>query len=197
MDNNQSLKTAFTPLRLGRLELKNRFIKVATYEGMTADGNPTRQLADFHSRIAAGGVGLTTVAYGAVCEDGRTHAEQLLIQKGSVPALRHLADCVHLTGGRISMQLTHCGFFTRNKRILPQKPVSPSRTFNAYGVMSGLPFSRAMKITDLNRIANAFSGAAEKCNEAGFDAVEIHMGHGYLLSQFLSPGINKRKDKYG
>ena len=193
----ESRNIAFSPLVLGAITLKNRFIKAATYEGMYANGIPTQDLIDFHSRIARGGTALTTVAYGAVHPDGRTHEEQLLISEASVPILSELTKSVHQHGGLASIQLTHCGFFTRNKRMLSGSPMSASRAFNTYGLMSGLPFARAMSIAEIVEVTNDFARAAMQVKDAGFDALEVHMGHGYLLSQFLSPSINKRTDVYG
>ncbi len=93
------------------------------------------------------------------------------------------------------MQLTHCGYFTKN--IETKHPDAPSRVLNAYGILSGIIFSREMGEKEMDKVANDFADAALGIKEAGFDAVEIHMGHGYLLSQFLSPVTNKRRDKYG
>ncbi|RLD21625.1 MAG: NADH:flavin oxidoreductase [Bacteroidetes bacterium] len=195
--SGEFLNTAFTPFTLGNLTLKNRFIKAATYEGMYKNGIPTQDLIDFHSNIARGGTAMTTVAYGAVHPDGRTHEEQLLISKASLPMLSQLTSSVHQHGGLASIQLTHCGFFTRNKHLLAGVPKSASRTFNTYGLMSGLPFARSMSHIDIAETTRDFARAALQVKDAGFDAIEVHMGHGYLLSQFLSPTVNKRHDAYG
>lgn len=192
-----SLETAFTPFTLRKLTLRNRFIKTATYEGMGKDGFPTPQLIDFHARLARGGVGMTTVAYGAVNADGRTHEEQMYLRPELLPGLQQLTAAVHGYGAAASIQLTHCGFFTRNRRLESDKPLAPSRVFNEYGLMSGLPFSRAMTGAELRQTAADFARAAELAQRAGFDAVELHLGHGYLLSQFLCPRTNRRTDDYG
>jgi 2,4-dienoyl-CoA reductase-like NADH-dependent reductase (Old Yellow Enzyme family) len=188
---------AYTSFRLRSLELKNRFIKTATYEGMCDNGRPTQQLIDFHARNAAGGIALTTVAYGAVNPDGRTHEDQMFLHSGIAEPLKELTETVHNAGGKASIQLTHCGFFSRNKSIKGKKPLAPGRVLNAYGIMSGLVFSKAMTKGEIRQTAIDFATAAAFSRKAGFDAVEIHMGHGYLLSQFLTPRINKRKDDYG
>jgi 2,4-dienoyl-CoA reductase-like NADH-dependent reductase (Old Yellow Enzyme family) len=188
---------AYTSFRLRSLELKNRFIKTATYEGMCDNGRPTQQLIDFHARNAAGGIALTTVAYGAVNPDGRTHEDQMFLHSGIAEPLKELTETVHNAGGKASIQLTHCGFFSRNKSIKGKKPLAPGRVLNAYGIMSGLVFSKAMTKGEIRQTAIDFANAAAFSRKAGFDAVEIHMGHGYLLSQFLTPRINKRKDDYG
>ena len=191
------LQRAYTSFQLRGLELKNRFIKTATYEGMCNNGRPTQQLIDFHARNAIGEIALTTVAYGAVNPDGRTHEDQMYLHTGIAEPLNDLTDAVHDAGGKASIQLTHCGFFSRNKNIKGKRPLGPSRILNAYGIMSGLAFSKAMTINDIHQTAMDFANAAVFSRNAGFDAVEIHMGHGYLLSQFLTPGINKRNDNYG
>jgi 2,4-dienoyl-CoA reductase-like NADH-dependent reductase (Old Yellow Enzyme family) len=188
---------AFSPIQLRGLELKNRFIKTATYEGMSKAGVPDDRLFDLHASMAANDVALTTVAYGAVNEDGLTHEEQMVIDDTAIPHLERLADDVHENEGRISLQLTHCGYFTRSTRYRSKKPLGPSRTLNKYGLMKGRPYSKPMTKPDIDQTITDFANAALISKNSGFDAVEIHMGHGYLLSQFLSSAINKRKDKYG
>jgi 2,4-dienoyl-CoA reductase-like NADH-dependent reductase (Old Yellow Enzyme family) len=182
-------------LGLGRTQLKNAFIKSATFEGMYKEGIPTQGLIDHHVAMAKGDVAMTTVSYGAVSPDGRTFDSQMYIHEGSLEKLKLLASEVHKAGGKVSMQLTHCGYFSKNKAF--RKPLAPSRIFNEYGFLSGIVFSKAMTKEDILDVANAFGDAALKLKKIGFDAVEIHMGHGYLLSQFLSPWTNKRKDDYG
>jgi len=189
--------SAFSPVKLRDLELKNRFIKTATYEGMIKDGVPDDRLFEFHGAMAANEVALTTVAYGAVNEDGLTHEDQMVIDETAIPHLTRLADTIHDNGGKISLQLTHCGYFTRSTRYKSRKPLGPSRTLNKYGIMKGRPHSRAMTRADIEQTVSDFARAAVISRNAGFDAVELHMGHGYLLSQFLSPAINKRGDEYG
>ncbi|MCD4730112.1 MAG: NADH:flavin oxidoreductase, partial [Bacteroidales bacterium] len=191
------LQKAYTPIQLRGLELQNRFIKTATYEGMCEKGSPTQQLIDFHARTVAGGIAMTTVAYGAVNPDGRTHEDQMYLHQGIAEPLKDLTDAIHDAGGKASIQLTHCGFFSRNKNIKGKKPLGPSRILNAYGIMSGLAFSKAMTVGDIHQTASDYANAADFARKVGFDAVEIHMGHGYLLSQFLTLGVNKRNDEYG
>ena len=188
---------AFDPIQLRGLELKNRFIKTATFEGMSRKGVPDDRLFEFHASMAANEVGLTTVAYGSVNEDGLTHEDQMVIDRTATPYLQRLAAEVHEKGGKIAIQLTHCGYFTRSTRYKSKKPLGPSRTLNKYGIMKGRPYSKAMTQADIDQTIADFEHAAIVSKECGFDAVEIHMGHGYLLSQFLSPAINKRRDKYG
>jgi len=114
-----------------------------------------------------------------------------------VPGLKLLTNAVHDHGGAASIQLTHCGFFTNNRQVSGKRPLAPSRIINNYGLLSGIFYSRPMTTYDLRLTTNDFARSATLAIEAGFDAIEIHMGHGYLLSQFLSPRFNHRKDEYG
>jgi 2,4-dienoyl-CoA reductase-like NADH-dependent reductase (Old Yellow Enzyme family) len=189
--------TPFSPLQLGPIRLRNRIIKSATYEGMSPAGRPTAELAAHHRTLAAGGVGMTTVAYCAVSAEGRTFERQMAMSPAIVPALRALTDSVHAEGAAVSIQLGHCGAFSRNRAVGRRGPLAPSRAVNTYGLMAGLPLSRAMTPADLARTLDDFGTAAGLAMEAGFDAVEVHLGHGYLLSQFLSPATNRRRDAYG
>ncbi len=193
----KNLKSAFLHKRLGnsRLILSNVFIKSATYEGMCENGVPTQMLIEHHVKLIKGGVGMTTVSYGAVSPDARTFSNQMYIGDKSLLYLNKLTEEIHNAGGRVSMQLTHCGYFSKNREI--KHPLAPSKVFNEYGFMSGVVFSREMNKSDMERVSHDFAEAAAQCKNAGFDAVEIHMGHGYLLSQFLSPHTNRRKDEYG
>jgi 2,4-dienoyl-CoA reductase-like NADH-dependent reductase (Old Yellow Enzyme family) len=191
------LNKAFSPKKLGfgNMLMKNVFIKSATFEGMYKNGIPTEKLIDYHVAMAKGCVALTTVSYGAISEHARTFKDQMYINDHSLEKLNILTQKVHESGGKVSMQLTHCGYFTKNTQI--KKPLAPSRVFNEYGFLSGIMFSKAMTKEDMDRVSAQFGDAAYRLKAIGFDAVEIHMGHGYLLSQFLSPYTNKRKDNYG
>ncbi len=189
------MERAFKKRKLNGLELKNVFIKAATYEGMHDGGLPNKDLLNHHVDLAKGNVALTTISYGAVSPEGRTFSEQMYIHDRTIREFGLIADRVHEAGGKISIQLTHCGYFSKNKEF--KRPLAPSRRFNAYGFFSGIPFSKAMTAGDMKRVSEDFAIAASKLQKAGFDAVELHMGHGYLLSQFLSPRTNKRKDPFG
>jgi len=188
---------AFTPLRIGPLTLRNRFIKSATNEGSAKGGVPSKRLVKFHEDIAAGGVAMTTVAYCAVAPDGRTFVDQVTLDEGAVPHLRVLTDAVHRHGAAASAQITHGGCFTFVPPTATRRPLSASGGFNKVGIMSGQWLRQRMTPADMERIAGEFVRAAHLARAAGFDAVEIHMGHGYLLSQFLSPLYNRRHDAYG
>ena len=188
---------AYTPIQIGPLRLRNRFIKAATNEGMAKGGVPSKMLVEHHRRMAAGGAALTTVAYCAVAPDGRTFEDQVTLDVESLPHLRALTAAVHAEGAAASAQITHGGAFTFLPKLSTPYPYSASGGFNPAGVIAGRLFKTAMRRVDMERIAEEFVAGARLAREAGFDAVEIHMGHGYLLSQFLSPHYNRRRDEYG
>lgn len=187
------MSAALRPGAIGGLTLRNRFIKTATYEGMTPGGEVTDALVEHHAEFARRGVGLTTVAYGAVHPKGRTFSDQLLVTPDA--GLDRIARAVHAAGGAVSLQLAHCGGFSKNRAA--GRPMGPSFAINAYGLAYGLPFVRRMSDGDIAEATAAYAAAAATARDAGFDAVELHCGHGYLLSQFLSPRINRRRDGYG
>ena len=182
----------FSPGRIGPLTLRNRVIKAATYEGLSHRSRVTTDLVEFHREYAAGGVGMTTVAYCAVAPDGRTAPDQILWTDEAMPGLRVLTDAVHAEGSAISAQIGHAGPVA-DPRGNRRHALSPSTRFpNLSGGVS-----RKAKQSDLDRITAAHATAASRAIEAGFDAVEVHLGHSYLPSAFLSPKINHRKDEFG
>ncbi|MDP6946043.1 MAG: NADH:flavin oxidoreductase, partial [Myxococcota bacterium] len=188
---------ALTPGRIAGLDLRNRFIKTATYEGMSPGGRVSEALITHHAEMARHGVALTTVAYAAVSPEGRTFGEQLLVDEDNLAGLTRLTEAVHAQGGKASLQLGHCGGFSKQRSAGGTKPAGPSPAWNAYGLLVGVPRIRAMTDEDLARVPRDFGRAAALAQSAGFDAVEVHCGHGYLLSQFLSPAVNKRTDGWG
>ncbi|AOE83856.1 NADH:flavin oxidoreductase [Pseudomonas sp. TCU-HL1] len=185
------------PARLAGLELRNRLIKTATFEGMCPGGVPGEDLIRHHAAMARGGVGLTTVAYCGVSPDGLTFPDQMWMHAGIFPQLQRLTAVVHGEGGAISAQLAHCGYFSRNRPLNIPRPRGPSACINQYGLFSGIPVGGAMDASDIGRTVAEYAAAASLVRDAGFDAIEIHMGHGYLLSQFISPALNHRRDAYG
>ncbi|RCW44581.1 2,4-dienoyl-CoA reductase-like NADH-dependent reductase (Old Yellow Enzyme family) [Halopolyspora algeriensis] len=182
----------FAPAKLGPLTLRNRTIKAATFEGMTPDALVTDDLIDYHVRPAAGGVGMTTVAYCAVAPEGRTERRQLWMRPQAVPGLRRLAEAVHAEGAAISAQIGHAGPVA-DARSNRQPALAPTRQLNPISMR----VTKAARETDIERITRAHAQAARTAVEAGFDAVEIHFGHNYLASSFLSPVLNKRGDRFG
>ena len=180
----------FAPAPLGPLRLRNRFIKAATFEGMAERNLVSDRLIDFHRAMAAGGLGMTTVAYLAVSEDGQGAPAEIVVRPAAAPGLRRLADAVHAEGAAISAQIGHAGPVAAGTG---RKGLAPSRIFSAMA----LRFTAAVSEHDIARITNDFAAAARILRDAGFDAIEVHLGHSYLLSAFLSPALNRRKDRYG
>ncbi|HZZ98204.1 MAG TPA: NADH:flavin oxidoreductase [Jatrophihabitantaceae bacterium] len=186
------MSTIFEPGRLGPITLRNRTIKAATFEGMTRGARVSDELIDFHRRVAAGGVAMTTVAYCAVAPEGRTDRHQIYWRDEARAGLQRLTDAVHGEGAAISAQIGHAGPVAdgRSNRL---PALSPSRLFSPLS----LQFTRRASIDDLARIVTAHADAASAAVDVGFDAVEIHLGHNYLASAFLSPKLNRRRDRYG
>ncbi|WP_040835540.1 NADH:flavin oxidoreductase [Nocardia brevicatena] len=180
------------PAELGPVTLRNRVIKAATFEGLTPKGLVTDKLIEFHRRLAAGGVGMTTVAYCAVAPEGRTAPGQIYWRDEVMPGLRKLTDAVHAEGAAVSAQIGHAGPVAAAK-YLGTAALAPGRGFWPTTQNYTKPATKA----DITRIVLAHADAARRAVEAGFDAVELHFGHNYLISSFLSPRINKRRDEYG
>jgi len=184
----------FEDSTINGMNLPNRFVRSATWEGMATDhGAVTPQLIDTMTALAAGGVGLIITGHAYVRPEGKASPWQLGIYKDElVPGLREMTTAVHACGGRIIAQLAHAGCFT-SAQLTGQPPLAVS-DFN------GLPTeSPREEITDRNigEIVSSFADAAQRAKSAGFDGVQIHSAHGYLLNQFLSPAYNKRRDDYG
>ena len=182
----------FTPFKIGPLTLRNRTIRAAAFEGMCPGNKVSEELINYHHSVAAGGIGMTTVAYAAVEKSGLSFLHQLLLNKESVRDLRRLTDAVHKEGAACSIQIGHCGNMA-SRKISGTRPLAPSALINLY-----VPaFPRRMNEDDIRSTVKSFGQAVHLARESGFDAIEVHAGHGYLISQFLSPCTNKRKDSYG
>lgn len=189
---DQSTVDPFAPTTLGPVRLRNRVIKAATSEGRSPDGLVTEDLIDFHRRFAKGGVGMTTVAYCCVSPDGASAPGQIVMDDHAVPGLQRFADAIHQEGAAISAQLGHAGVVA-NKRLIGKTPMAPSRFINP----ASFDYCREIRQDEISRVIDQFGEAARVAVTAGFDAVELHFGHLYLPSSFLSPLINRRKDAYG
>ncbi|WP_419992510.1 NADH:flavin oxidoreductase [Streptomyces boninensis] len=182
----------FQPAHLGPLRLRNRIIKAATFEGMAPDALVTDELIAYHRRPAEGGVAMCTVAYCAVAPEGRTQRGQLWMRPEVLPGLRRLTAAVHETGAAVALQLGHAGPVA-DARSNRAPALAPMAGFNPVSMRR----DRAATPDDLDRIVRAHATAARQAAEAGFDAVELHLGHNYLASAFLSPRLNRRDDAYG
>lgn len=184
----------FDPVAIGGLQLPNRFVRSATWEGMAGeDGAATPRLAALLRTLARGGVGLVIPGHAYVRPEGQAGPWQLGIHDDAlVPGLATLAAAIHEGGGMACCQLAHAGLRAR-RELTGLEPVGPSR-FDASGHDRNC---RALEGDELGALADAFGAAARRAREAGFDAVQIHAAHGFLLSQFLSAQFNRREDGYG
>jgi len=182
---------AFEPSQLGPITLRNRVIKAATFEGATPKGQVTDALVDYHVKVAAGGVGMSTVAYLAVSPEGRTARGCIVLGDDTVEGLSRLTDAIHAEGAKAAAQVGHAGPVANPKsNRLPS--LAPSRHVGMTGSVA-----REVTEADIARITDDYRRGAELAVQAGFDAIEVHLGHNYLLSAFLSPKLNKRKDAWG
>jgi 2,4-dienoyl-CoA reductase-like NADH-dependent reductase (Old Yellow Enzyme family) len=181
----------FGAARLGPITLKNRIIKSATFEGATPRGAVGEALIAFHQRVAEGGAAMTTVAYLAVSPEGRTDRHCVLLGEDALPGLCRLTEAVHSSGAAVSAQIGHAGPVA-NGRSNRSPSLAPSRRLSPTGELT-----RAATDGDIARITREYQRGAEIAVEAGFDCIEIHLGHNYLLSAFLSPKLNRRSDRWG
>ena len=182
----------FTPVQIGPVTLRNRTIRSAAFENMAYGNSPSQDLYDYHVAVARGGVGMTTLAYASVNRSGLSFDGQLWMREEIVPGLKRITDAVHAEGAKCSIQLGHCGNMT-HRATCGCMPVGASSGFNLYSPT----FVRGLKPQEIDDLVQDFGHAVDLAREAGFDCVEIHAGHGYLISQFLSPYTNHRHDEYG
>lgn len=182
----------FNPAKLGPLTLRNRVIKAATFEARTPDALVTDDLIEYHRLPAAGGVAMTTVAYCAVSPGGRTGGNQIWMRPHAVPGLRRLTEAIHAEGAAISAQIGHAGTVA-DARSNQATALAPVRFFNPIAMR----FAQKATREDIDDVLAAHAHAARLAVDAGFDAVEIHLGHNYLASAFLSPLLNRRDDEFG
>ena len=182
----------FTPVRIGPVTLRNRVIRSAAFENMAYGNSPSQDLMDYHVAVSRGGVGMTTLAYASVNRSGLSFDGQLWMREEIVPALRRITDAIHAQGAKASIQLGHCGNMT-HRATFGCTSVGASGGLNLYSPT----FVRKLREDEIPALVEDFGHAVELTREAGFDCVEIHAGHGYLISQFLSPYTNHRHDRFG
>ncbi len=197
LSRQQALDKCFSPSTLNGLELKNRLIKAGTFENMSPAGRPSAALREFHGRLADGGVAMTTIGYCAVAADGRLNENMLYMHDGLREELSELVAEIHRRGSKVSGQMGHCGGFSKNRELRARRPKGPSFTLNGLGFAHGMFFASAMTADDIDTMVQQYYQAAVFMKSVGFDALEIHFGHGYGLCQFISPKTNRRKDEYG
>ena len=180
------------PAKLGPVTLRNRIIKSATFEARTPGALVSDDLIEYHRLPAAGGVGMTTVAYCAVSQGGRTEGNGIWMRPEAVPGFRRLTEAIHAEGSAVCAQIGHAGPVA-NARSNKATALAPVRFFNPIGMR----FAKKASRDDIDDVIAAHAEAARLAVDAGFDAVEVHLGHNYLASAFLSPLINRRNDEFG
>lgn len=183
----------FETTTLGGMTLKNRFVRSATWEGMAADdGICTFELAEVVAELATGEVGLIISSHAYVSLEGQASPRQVAVYDDRfVDDLRQMADTAHSHGSSIVLQLAHAGIQAATS-LTKMEAIGPSAAAGRSGEAG-----RAMTEEEIEATIKAFVDAARRANEAGFDGVQLHAAHGYLLSQFLSPYFNRRTDQYG
>ena len=187
-------KTLFDTTTINGLELSNRLVRSATWEGLgDPDGSVNEKVVAIYRELADGGVGLIITGYMAVRADGRQFASQLLVDDDrQLPGLSGLADAVHDHGGQVVAQIVHCGG-QADRRASGLDPVAPSAVASP-----GYPETPVeLSNDDIEDLIRRFAAAARRIKAAGFDGVQLHGAHGYLMSQFLSPSRNRRTDRWG
>ena len=182
----------FTPYKLGPITLRNRIIRSAAFENMARNNAPTKQLQDYHVSVARGGVGMTTVAYCAVDLSGVSFDGQLYVRDEIIPEMKKMTDAIHKEGAKASIQMGHCGNMT-HFYTCHCMPVSASNGINLYSPT----IHRRLSVKEIKNLVKKFGEAVDWARQCGFDCVEIHAGHAYLLSQFIAPRTNHRHDEYG
>jgi 2,4-dienoyl-CoA reductase-like NADH-dependent reductase (Old Yellow Enzyme family) len=182
----------FAPGKIGNLNLRNRSIRAAAFEGMCPGHEAGDSLLSYHRSVAKGGIGMTTLAYAAVNRMGLSFPHQLWLREEAVPGLLRVTDAIHAEGAAASIQIGHCGLMAK-RSIAGGRPLSSTGGFNLYGPTFPLTMSEAQ----IRETIEDFGKAIRLARRSGFDAVEVHAGHGYLISQFLSPFLNKRNDSWG
>ena len=187
----------FSETKVRGLVLRNRLIKAATFEGMTPNGVPGEPLTRLHRRLGQGGIALTNIGYCAAESNGRIDDNMMYMHEGVRAPLERLIREVKATGAAVMGQLGHAGTFTKNPLFAGKRPLGPSRSFSPIGLTVNRAVSTAMSTTQIRERVQVFAEAARFMKSVGFDAIEIHFGHGYGISQFISPKTNKRTDAYG
>jgi 2,4-dienoyl-CoA reductase-like NADH-dependent reductase (Old Yellow Enzyme family) len=188
-----------TPARIGSVEIRNRIVMPPmTTRLADKDGHVTDDSIAYYMARVRGGVGLVTVEMASPERAGRHRVRELGIYDDRfLPGLTRLVDEIHRGGGKCSIQLGHGGGHTRFD-ICGEMPVAPSAIPHpVYEVTNQTIVPRAMSVMDIHHTVQAFAAAAARAEKAGFDVVEIHAAHGYLISQFLTPFENRRTDQYG
>lgn len=188
------IEKLFTPIKIGTMEVKNRIVMppMGTLYP-TSSGRVNSRLKDYYQTRAAGGVGLIVVEFCSVSREGKPFPAMLGIYENKfIPGLKELVEVIHEHGAKASIQLAHAGRQT-SSAVIGTQPVAPSPIPDP--TRNEVP--RELTIPEIKSLVKTFVDAAGRAKEAGFDAVELHATHGYLIAQFISPYANKREDEYG
>jgi len=189
------MATLFEPTTIRGMEMRNRLVRSATWEGLADErGHVTDRLVEIYRELAAGQVGLIISSYLSIASNGRQHSTQLAVDDDAcIPGLARLADAVRAEGGVIAGQIVHCGGQSNRQATAGREIVAPSAVASP-----GYPeIPRALDEGEIEALVGAFARSAARSREAGFDGVQIHGAHGFLLAQFLSPLRNQRTDRWG
>ena len=188
------MSVLFQPIKIHGMPLRNRFVRSATHEASCNEqGEITDDMIRLYSRLAQGSIGLIITGFAYVHRSGQAFLRQTAIDRDDIiPGLKKLADCVHEYDAKIAIQLVHCGKNSWVVRERGEVPLAPSWLENNPALTH-----RAMTEAEIEDMIDAFGRAARRAREAGFDAIQLHAGHSYLFSQFLSPHSNQRTDRWG
>ena len=188
----------FEPTTINGMTLPNRFVRSATGAfAASQTGSVTPKLMNLMVPLAEGGVGLVITEAITVLKNGQPFPRQLGIYSDAhIPGLRDMVEAMHNAEGTIVAQLVHGGAHSIHT-VIGEEPMGPSGITPCEGKMGSFGGCRAMTQHDIDTVVDAFAHAARRTQQAGFDGVQLHGAHGYLLSEFLSPFYNKRTDQYG
>lgn len=187
------MKKLFDKTKINQMELKNRFVRSATWEGLAnPDGSCSGRLTDLMLELAKGQVGLIITSHAYINQTGQAGIKQLGIDSDQlISSYIKIVEKVHREGSKIIMQIAHAGG-RASIQLIKGQPYGPSSL-----KIKDYMMCREMTKSEIFQIIEDFKKAAVRAKKVGFDGIQIHAAHGYLLSQFLSPFFNKRKDRYG
>ena len=194
MNDKNTDSILLTPIDIGPVTLSNRFVRSATHDYMAKeDGSITERQVRLYEELAVGEVGLIITGHAYVQPSGKASPRQIAIHDDRfVPGLARVAEVVHRHPSKIFIQLAHAGRQTK-KKVCGSTPISPSAVYDP----SSRSMPREMSPVDVKNLIHDFIAAARRVRWAGFDGVQVHAAHGYLLSSFLSPHTNRRLDEWG
>jgi len=187
------MKLLMQPMKLKNVEIKNRIVMPPMATSKSEDGQVTQKLVDYYDEKSKGGyIGLIITEHAYISKEGMADPGQISISKDSdIEGLKRITETIHNNGSKVIAQINHAGSAAEQK-VTGCEPISASAIANTTGIIP-----HEMNQVDIERIIHCFAEAARRAKEAGFDGVEIHSAHGYLLNQFFSPLTNKRTDEYG